>query len=385
MTRQRRAGGAVDRLPSGRYRVRVLGPDGRRISLGTFATLTAAENAYARARVEQVDGTWTDPNLTGVTVAEYANRWLDSRLTVPGEPLRPRVIEMYRGQLDRHILPTVGAIPCDKLSTATIRAWVATMRGPEGPGVSTSAKCYRLLRSIMATAVDDGLARRNPCNVKGAGVEPREERPIPTIDQVRRAADVIDPRFRTAVLLAAFVGLRRGELLGLQRGDIDLDTQAIRIVRQRQMDKQGLNIIGPPKTAAGKRTITIPAALIEDLRHHLATYAQPGPEGFVFTGERGGLVAPARLYTAWTKARREVEIEHIRFHDLRHLAGTLAASTGAGTKELMYRLGHSSPQAALGYQHATQERDVAIAGAIDAMLSEPLTRPSDESQEARES
>lgn len=82
-----------------------------------------------------------------------------------------------------------------------------------------------------------------------------------------------------------------------------------------------------------------------------------------------GPATPHMVQSNWNRARRDVGIEHIHLHDLRHLAGTLAASTGAGTKELMHRLGHASPQAALRYQHATWERDVAIADAIDGLIT----------------
>lgn len=58
----------------------------------------------------------------------------------------------------------------------------------------------------------------------------------------------------------------------------------------------------------------------------------------------------------------------MRLHDLRHVAGTMAAATGASTKELMHRLGHASPRAALRYQHATAKRDEAIADGIDRVL-----------------
>ena len=69
----------------------------------------------------------------------------------------------------------------------------------------------------------------------------------------------------------------------------------------------------------------------------------------MFTGQKGGPLAPHVLQAAWLKARVEVGLPDLHLHDLRHLAGTLAASTGAGTKELMYRLGHASQQAALRY------------------------------------
>ncbi len=173
---------------------------------------------------------------------------------------------------------------------------------------------------------------------------------------------------RAAVLLAAFVGLRKGELLGLQRGDIDLDTEEIAIERQRQLDRHGNHLVGPPKTEAGNRTLAIPSGLIDALRSHLDEYAQPGDDGYVFTGRQGGPLAPHVLHDAWSKARTEVGLPHLHFHDLRHLAGTLATSTDAGTKEIMYRLGHNTHQAALRYQHATKQRDRAIAEAIDALI-----------------
>lgn len=173
---------------------------------------------------------------------------------------------------------------------------------------------------------------------------------------------------RIAVLLAAFVGLRKGELLGLHRGDIDLERNEIAIVRQRQLDRHGAHLVGPPKTDAGRRTLAIPASLTPEIQAHLDTYAQEGNDGYVLTGQTGVPLGPHVLHGAWHKARKQVGVEHLHFHDLRHLAGTLAASTGAGTKELMYRLGHSSYQAALRYQHATAERDRAIAEALDAVL-----------------
>ncbi len=90
---------------------------------------------------------------------------------------------------------------------------------------------------------------------------------------------------------------------------------------------------------------------------------------------KGGPLTPHVLQDAWSKARAEVGLPDLHLHDLRHLAGTLAACTGAGTKELMYRLGHSSQQAALRYQHATADRDRSIADALDGLI-QPAQRPS---------
>jgi integrase len=111
----------------------------------------------------------------------------------------------------------------------------------------------------------------------------------------------------------------------------------------------GLLIVGRTY-AVGDR----PSALLEDLRCHVDAYTQFGDDGYVFTGVRGGSLAPHVLQTAWADARSRLGLDEVHLHDLRNLAGTLAASTGAGTKELMHRLGRASPQAALRYQQATR-------------------------------
>lgn len=289
----------------------------------------------------------TPSAVTTPTLADYASSWVDTRLTKRGEPVLPRVKDLYLMQLRLHIVPAFGTSRLARMTTAQVRDWNARLRGPEGPGTSTAAKGYRLLRLILATAVEDGLIPSNPCTIKGAGVEPADERPIPTVAQVHDLIEQLPERMRCVVLLAAFVGLRRGGILGLRRGDIDLDLREIAIVRQRPLDGHGNHLVGPPKSEAGRRVLDIPKSLIADLRNHLDDYAQAGDDGCVFTGQKGGPLAPRVWQDAWAKARTEVGLPEIHLHDLRHLAGMLAASTGGSTKEVMYHLGHSTHQAAL--------------------------------------
>ena len=368
MPRKRRAMGGVDKLPSGRYRVRVVDPgSGRRLSVGTFATKSEADRAYAKVVTEQDRGAWVRPSEGRTTLGEYAPTWLETRLTSRGEPLRPRVRELYECQLRRHILPVLGTIPLAKLTTARVRSWHADLLA-NGPGASTAAKCYRLLRAILTTAVEDGLIAANPCTIKGAGVEPAEERAVPTLAEVYALADAVHPRYRALVLMAAFAGLRRGELFGLTRRSIDPLHRTVTVAIQRQEDRHGQPLVGAPKTDAARRTIVLPNALLAEIEEHLAVWAAPGPDGCVFLGAKGGPLRPQVWQAAWVQARRSLGLDDLHFHDLRHVAGTLAASTGAGTKELMYRLGHASPQAALRYQHATRERDTAIADAMGVMM-----------------
>ncbi|MEA2826290.1 MAG: hypothetical protein QOG43_729 [Actinomycetota bacterium] len=367
MAARRRQLGGVDRLPSGRYRVRLTDPaTGARVSAGTFTNKADAEKAFASAVTAQDRGTWVAPRTT-LTLADYSNQWLESRLTSKGTRLRPRVRELYEGQLRLHILPTLGRAPLAKLRPTTVRSWYTALVD-HGPGVITAAKCYRLLRAILNTAVEDGLLAVNPCTIRGAGAERSPERIIPTVGQVVDLADTVDPRYRALVLLAAFGGLRRGELFGLRRRHVDLTRGLVTVEVQRQQLAHGELIVGPPKSEAGRRTVALPPQAIVALQSHIDQWTGPAADDWVFTGAKGGPLRDAVWQHHWDVARRSVGLADLHFHDLRHVSATLTAATGAGVKEIMHRLGHSSAQAALRYQHATPERDRSIAEAISRLI-----------------
>ena len=144
------------------------------------------------------------------------------------------------------------------------------------------------------------------------------------------------------------------------------------------MRRSGTLLLCPPKSDAGRRTIAIPAILKPELEAHLSTFAAPGRKGLVFCGTLDQPFRIATLHAAWKRAIAAVEIEGFKFHDLRHTGNTLAASTGASTKELMARMGHASPRAALVYQHATEDRDQEIADALSALVgAKRSNRPTD--------
>ncbi|HUR17485.1 MAG TPA: hypothetical protein VMZ51_00935 [Acidimicrobiales bacterium] len=144
------------------------------------------------------------------------------------------------------------------------------------PGRTTVAKCYRLLRTILNTAVEDEVIVKNPCVVKGAGVERPPERPIATIEQVYALAEVIEPRYRALVLLATFTGLRLGELQALSRRRLDLLHGRVEVVEQMLHLANGTLLVAPPKSDAGRRSVAIPAVIIADLDKHLAEWPPQG-------------------------------------------------------------------------------------------------------------
>jgi integrase len=116
-----------------------------------------------------------------------------------------------------------------------------------------------------------------------------------------------------------------------------------------------------PKSRAGRRIVAIPPEIIPDLQAHLDTFAEPGPDGRVFVGPKGGPLRRSGFRRVWRKVQTDVGLPDLHFHDLRHVGNTLAATTGASLKELMTRMGHASTRAALIYQHASQDRDKVIA------------------------
>ena len=162
------------------------------------------------------------------------------------------------------------------------------------PGPSTVAKAYRLLHAIMDTAMADGLIATNPCAIKGAGVERAKERPVITVAQVWALAGAIEARFKLMVLLAGFMGLRKGELFGLTRARVDLLHKTITIVEQRKQLRDGTVVTGPPKTEAGVRTLAIPGSLMAEVESHLESFVPAGAgqpsllrrEGWAASGPR---------------------------------------------------------------------------------------------------
>ena len=175
------------------------------------------------------------------------------------------------------------------------------------------------------------------------------------------------------VLVAGWCGLRFGELVALRRRHVDLLHRTI-ASRVPSSSSPATSSAGRRRRpAAGRGASSIPDPLVPVLEAHLDQFAEPGPDGYVFVGPQGGLPTSANFGKLWRKARDEVGVT-ASFHDLRHVAGTLAAQTGATTREVQRRLGHASPDAAHRYQHAAERREKELADRLAAMMPEGWTR-----------
>jgi integrase len=192
--------------------------------------------------------------------------------------------EQKKGELGRRRAEAVAA--SRTVSAATRRT-----------GASVARHAFLLLRAAMSTAAADELIRANPCrSIRGAGVAQGAERPTLSAAEVLHLAEVIFPRYRALGLLAAFSGLRFGELAALRRANLDLRTgrAAVRVI-ERVYRIDGALDFDTPKSRAGTRTVSIPDALAVELQRHLETYTSPEPDAFVFTSSNGHVLTAASL------------------------------------------------------------------------------------------
>ncbi|MDA2891268.1 tyrosine-type recombinase/integrase [Mycolicibacterium sp. BiH015] len=365
--RDKRSFATIRKLPSGRYQVRYTGPDGiRRPAPNTFAARIDAE-AYVVAKRRDIDrNVWDatdDDRPDPVTFGAYAAGWLDGR-QVAGRPIKVRTREHYAKILDDHLLPTFGSRQVSAIKPKDVRDWyTATLA--DRPTLRSHA--YSLLRTIMGSAVTDELLDANPCRITGAGRAKRVHKIRPaSIDELAIVTAAMPERLQLMVMFASWCALRFGETVELRRGDIDLSDEVIRI-RRAAVRTQGEYAVTTPKSDAGVRDVAIPPHIIPQIETHLSKYVGSKRDSLIFAADHGGHLQPSTLYRHWYKAREAAGRKDLRWHDLRHSGAVLAAATGASLAELMARLGHSTPQAAMRYQHAAQGRDREIAALLSKL------------------
>lgn len=358
--------GHLRRLPSKRWQASYTGPDQRRHKApSTFTTKRDAEAWLVAEQGQVASGLWVAPAVRGqrdvLTFGTYAERWLEQR------DLKPRTRGHYRNLLDQHLLPVLGEQPLKHLTSEVVKDWYAGL-DPTRP--TLRAHSYSLLRTIMGSAVHDEKVSVNPCHIRGAGNAKRAKKIKPaTLAELETIAATMPERYRPMVMLAAWCALRFGEITELRQKDVDL-TNGVLHVRRAVTRVRGEFVVGTPKSDAGVRDVAIPPHLVPMLREHRASLPMRGKDALLFPAADGEThMAPSTLYTSFYPARKAAGRPDLRWHDLRHTGAVLAAQTGATLAELMGRLGHSTPQAALRYQHAAEGRDAQIAAALSKIAA----------------
>lgn len=422
-----------------RFDVLYRGPDGRERSK-TFRTRRDARAFESEQQVAMRKGVWTDPKAGRVTLADWSEQWLAGLVSVSN-----RTQKIYEDNVRLHLLPDVldgdgrkvldalGPVELGKLTTAQLTAWVAAMhKKPRRAKKASNAKAskanesdaataatlapatvdqaYRVLRSCLEAAVTSGHLGRNPMDgVKRPKVDRKPMRFL-TEDEVDRVAEQVADPYRALVLVAAYGGLRMGELLALRWENVDALARSVRVEEQTDT-AAALGTTKPPKTAAGRRTVSLPRWVVAELVAHgrrqhgeggdddgvghrdgfgrlsvVGGEAEPMAEaddlprwsGLVFRAPDGGPIDPSNLrHRVWEPAVAAAGLPPTRFHDLRHTCASLAIAAGADILALQAMLGHASAAMTLDrYGHLMPGRPEAVADRLDAMRDERLRKRS---------
>ncbi len=361
----KRAFGEISLLPSGRFRARYTGPDGSRHSAPiTFVARIDAEGWLVEQERLISRGAWRLPTSqlrdAPLLMGEYAP------VVVARRRLRPATAALYAKLLRLTILPTWADRALDDITAAEIATWYAGMQNTP----TQQANAYGLLKSIFKEAIEERILETNPCRVKaGAQKQRAREIDVLTVDQLNRYLAAIPEARRMPLLLAGWCGLRSGEVRGLRVRDLDLDAGVVHI-RQAVVRLKGQLLIGPPKTNAGIRSVAIPPHLLPAFRAWADQQPTRSRDALLFpAGDGHSPLNDSVLRDAHDKGKAAIDMPRLTIHGLRHTSATLAAQLGATLAELQARIGHSTPNMAMRYQHVAAERDAQLAARMSAFAT----------------
>jgi integrase len=330
----------------------------------TFETHADAKRYKLRLEGDVAAGTWIDPANARIPLGEFVVEWRKSIVD-----LRPTSLARMESAVRNQILPEWGTTALSGIANADVRAWAAQLHA-SGYSASTVRKAVFTLRRILDAAVADRRLAINAADKVPLPVEEPGEQRFLTAEEVEVLADTIAPRFRAMVLVAAYGGLRFGELTGLRRERVDVLRGRVQVAETLVQVGADLSF-GPTKTRNGRRTVPLPRRVMGELARHMERYVPPPAEELVFTGLRS---QPLRREwfrrTWWLPAVRATGLDGLRFHDLRHTYVSLLIRAGANAKEVSTWAGHSTVAFTLDrYGHLYDDADDSMPDRLDALLN----------------
>jgi integrase len=346
-----------------RYRVR-----GREVSR-TFRTRAEAVAVRRQVEHDELRGVAYDPRGGRITLDAWWGEWWPSTAHLRFST-RARDAAMYRSR----IAPTLGDIALVDLDRSTLRAWVAELREAD-LAASTVHKLVQILSKCLRAAVDDGRLARNPTAGLDLPRVEREEMRFLSPSEVATLAESIEDRWRALVILAAYGGLRLGELLALRRDRVDL-LHGLVDVAETVGHPDGRLFVGPPKTRAGRRRVPIPRVVVEALERHVAAL-DTAHDGLLFPDDKGGYERSSNFRAnVWHPAVERAGLAPLRPHDLRHTAVALWIAANASPKEIAARAGHTSVVTVLDrYGHLLPGSEDRVNAALDVLAEQATAAP----------
>lgn len=318
-----------------RWRARHRGVDGR-LRSRSFRRKIDAQAWLDEQRSKVRTGSWIDPDAGKLTFSEWFDEWLAGKHRIT-ERTRFDYRGIYRSRLD----DTFGALPLRAIARAGVTAWVESLVNDE-LSPARIRKCATVLTSCLEAAVDEGLIGRNPAHrIELPRVEVHRKRFLSAAEVERLASTMPDTGGRVLVFVAAYGGLRWGELAALRRSRCDLLRKRL-IVDTAMSDVDGRLVMKAPKSHQA-RTVALPTFVVEELARHLEDVPND-PEALVFTAPLGGpLRYPNFRRGVWDKAVRAADLGGVTPHQLRHSCASLMHDAGADLVLVSRQLGHESP------------------------------------------
>jgi len=257
-----------------------------------------------------------------------------------------------------HILPVLGDRAVSSVRPSDIQGLVKGLSTTLAP--ASVKVTYSTVRSMFKAAVDDRVIASSPCVRVKLPTGTTKTLTIPAVETVHEISRQLPARWQAVVYVAAGLGLRPGEVFGLEVRDVDFLRRTVRV--ERQLDEHGQLV--PLKTEASYRTVPLPDVVAAALSRHLEHHRR---EGLVFVGNDGQPVKRNTFSATWRRAAGG-----LRLHDLRHVYASALIQAGESVKTVQRRLGHASAAMTLDvYSHLWPESDERSRAAIDSYLGIP--------------
>ena len=323
-----------------------------------------------------------EPAGSGPTVAEFIEEWLARGVGTHGALWRPNTKDGYATNARLHVVPKIGELSLTEVTTRDLQRVLDEVAKPE-PGTKklrtkhTVARVRATITGAFKAARRLGLIEVNPAtDLIITGSDSDHEITVYTPEQLGRLFTVLEEdRIGSLYYVDCFTGLRRGELVGLRRDDIDFAAGLVtvrHVITQRGSELRH----GRPKSRRGERVVLLDTGTVEVLRAQLArqqderhAWAEAYQDhGLVWSREDGTPLRPDDVTRYWHELTDRAGLPRGRLHDLRHTHASLALAAGIQTKIVSERLGHSSPAfTERVYQHTAPSVAAQAAESIAAL------------------
>ena len=331
----------------------------RRYKTVTCSSEREAKKELRKFLTEVESGMYVATNRTSVS------QWIQTWMDVYTKPhCSPTTLDRYGGLIRRYINPTIGDMALQDLTPLNIQAWVNSLRESPCTGKQMSASTIKHTFNILSGALDkavlSGIINKSPCDGITLPKGEKKEAVVYNEDQMKLlVATAKGTDMELVIDMELCFGMRRGELLGLEWGDIDWNAHTIRVERTRVIANNEV-IVKPPKTPKSIRTLDVPDPLLQKLKKHKALCVERKlrlganyiDSDFIFVHPDGKPIYPEYLTQKLTKLQEKAGLPHCRFHDLRHLCASIMLLQNVNVKVAQQVLGHKDINTTLNiYSH----------------------------------